>query len=45
VLERVLDEIAFAAPEQGGAVTIDAAYVRARLDAIVGNADLSSFIL
>ena len=45
VLERVLDEIAFAAPEQGGAVTIDAAYVRERLDAIVGDTDLSSFIL
>jgi ATP-dependent HslUV protease ATP-binding subunit HslU len=45
VLERVLDEIAFAAPEQGGAVTVDAAYVRERLDAIVGDTDLSSFIL
>jgi ATP-dependent HslUV protease ATP-binding subunit HslU len=45
VLERVLDDVAFAAPEDGGAVTIDAAYVRARLDSIVGNADLSNFIL
>ena len=45
VLERVLDEIAFRAPEEGGALTIDAAYVRERLDAIVGNADLSSYIL
>jgi ATP-dependent HslUV protease ATP-binding subunit HslU len=45
VLERVLDEIAFRAPEEGGAVTIDAAYVRARLDAVVGNSDLSSYIL
>jgi ATP-dependent HslUV protease ATP-binding subunit HslU len=45
VLERVLDDVAFAAPEDGGAVTIDAPYVRARLDTIVGNADLSNFIL
>jgi len=45
VLERVLDEIAFRAPEEGGSITIDAAYVRERLDAIVGNADLSSYIL
>ena len=45
VLERVLDEIAFAAPEEGGSITIDAAYVRNRLDSIAGNADLSAFIL
>ncbi|BDE05876.1 ATP-dependent protease ATPase subunit HslU [Vulcanimicrobium alpinum] len=45
VLERVLDEIAFRAPEEGGTVTIDAAYVRARLESIAGNADLSSYIL
>jgi len=45
VLERVLDEIAFRAPEEGGRLVIDAAYVRERLDSIAGNADLSSFIL
>jgi len=45
VLERVLDEIAFAAPEEGGAITIDAAYVRQRLESIAGNSDLSAFIL
>jgi ATP-dependent HslUV protease ATP-binding subunit HslU len=45
VLERVLDEIAFAAPEEGGAITIDAAYVRLRLESIAGNSDLSAFIL
>jgi ATP-dependent HslUV protease ATP-binding subunit HslU len=45
VLERVLDEIAFRAPEEGGKVTIDGAYVRERLDSVAGNADLSSFIL
>ncbi len=45
VLERVLDEIAFRAPEEGGKVTIDGAYVRERLDSVAGNADLSSYIL
>jgi ATP-dependent HslUV protease ATP-binding subunit HslU len=45
VLERVLDEIAYHAPEDGGAIRIDAAYVRARLETIAGNSDLSSYIL
>ncbi|HEV2737149.1 MAG TPA: ATP-dependent protease ATPase subunit HslU [Candidatus Elarobacter sp.] len=45
VLERVLDEIAFRAPEEGGKKVIDAAYVRERLEAIAGNSDLSSYIL
>jgi ATP-dependent HslUV protease ATP-binding subunit HslU len=45
VLERVLDEIAFQAPEEAGEVTIDAAYVRMRLESVAGNADLSSYIL
>ncbi|HYZ16653.1 MAG TPA: ATP-dependent protease ATPase subunit HslU [Candidatus Acidoferrum sp.] len=45
VLERVLDEIAFRAPEDAGSVTIDGAYVRQRLEDIAGNTDLSSYIL
>ena len=45
VLERVLEEIAFPAPEEGGTIVIDAAYVRARLESIAGNSDLSSYIL
>jgi ATP-dependent HslUV protease ATP-binding subunit HslU len=45
VLERVLDEIAFRAPEEGGKIVIDAAYVSARLESIAGNSDLSSYIL
>jgi len=45
VLERVLDEIAFRAPEEGGKILIDAVYVRQRLEAIAGNSDLSSYIL
>jgi ATP-dependent HslUV protease ATP-binding subunit HslU len=45
VLERVLDEIAFRAPEEAGKILIDAAYVRERLEKIAGNSDLSSYIL
>jgi ATP-dependent HslUV protease ATP-binding subunit HslU len=45
VLEKLLEDIAFAAPETTGAVPIDAAYVRDKLAAIAGNADLSNFIL
>jgi ATP-dependent HslUV protease ATP-binding subunit HslU len=45
VLERLLEEISFEAPERSGPVTIDGAYVREKLSSIAGNADLSSFIL
>jgi ATP-dependent HslUV protease ATP-binding subunit HslU len=45
VLERVFEEIGFAAPEVADAVTIDAAYVSERLSEIAASADLSNFIL
>jgi len=46
VVERVLDEISFDAPEMAdGEVFIDAAYVRERLDDIVKDEDLSRYIL
>ena len=45
VLERVFEEIGFAAPEVAAAVTIDAAYVSERLGEIAASADLSNFIL
>ena len=46
VLERVLDEISFEASDKGGqVVTIDATYVKARLDGLTSNVDLSKFIL
>jgi ATP-dependent HslUV protease ATP-binding subunit HslU len=46
VIERVLDEISFAAPDRGGeTVRIDAAYVRAQVGDLAKNADLSRFIL
>jgi ATP-dependent HslUV protease ATP-binding subunit HslU len=46
VLERLLDEVSFGASEMGPrALTIDAAYVRERLNAIVQDEDLSRYIL
>ncbi len=46
VLERVLDDISFTAPDQPGAtVTIDADYVRDNIGELAKNADLSRFIL
>jgi ATP-dependent HslUV protease ATP-binding subunit HslU len=46
VMERLLDEISFAAPDRHGqTVTIDAAYVRTHVGDLAKNADLSRFIL
>jgi ATP-dependent HslUV protease ATP-binding subunit HslU len=46
VMERVLDEISFAAPDRSGeAVKIDAAYVKGHIGDLAKNADLSRFIL
>jgi ATP-dependent HslUV protease ATP-binding subunit HslU len=46
VMERLLDEVSFEGPErEGTAVTIDAAYVRQMLANVVGNEDLSRYIL
>jgi ATP-dependent HslUV protease ATP-binding subunit HslU len=45
VLERLFEEIGYAAPESAPAVTIDAPYVVERLGEIAANADLSNFIL
>lgn len=45
MLERVLESVAFDAPERGGAVTIDAAYVEQRLAEIARDQDLSHYIL
>ena len=45
MLERVLETVAFEAPERGGAVTVDEAYVDERLADIVRDQDLSHFIL
>ena len=46
VLERVLDEISFDAPDRSGqTVEVDAAFVKAQVGALAKNADLSRFIL
>ncbi|WP_375291217.1 ATP-dependent protease ATPase subunit HslU [Qipengyuania sp.] len=46
VMERLLEDISFEAEEHAGeTVTVDAAYVRERLDELAGDADLSKYIL
>jgi ATP-dependent HslUV protease ATP-binding subunit HslU len=45
VLERLFEDIGYAAPETATAVMIDAGYVNERLAAIAASADLSNFIL
>ena len=46
VMERVLDDISFTAPDRGGeTLTIDAAYVTEKVGDLAKNADLSRFIL
>ena len=46
VMERVLDEISFDAPDRGGTeVTIDAEYVKKQVGDLARNTDLSRFIL
>jgi ATP-dependent HslUV protease ATP-binding subunit HslU len=46
VMERIVDEISFAATDRAGEkITIDAAYVHARVDGLAQDQDLSRFIL
>lgn len=46
VMERLLEEISFAATEKSGqTISVDADYVRAQLDGLAQNTDLSKFIL
>ncbi len=46
VMERVLDEISFTAPDRRGeTMTIDGHYVTSRVEELAKNADLSRFIL
>jgi ATP-dependent HslUV protease ATP-binding subunit HslU len=46
VMERLLDEVSFAAPELADqTITIDAVYVRRMLADIVKNEDLSRYVL
>jgi ATP-dependent HslUV protease ATP-binding subunit HslU len=46
VMERVLDDVSFSAPDRSGeTVRIDAAYVQKHVGDLAKNADLSRFIL
>lgn len=46
VMEKLLDEISFDAPDRGGiTLTIDETFVRQRLEALVQDEDLSRYIL
>jgi len=46
VMERVLDEISYTAPDKTGATfVIDAAYVKDKIGSLAKNTDLSRFIL
>jgi ATP-dependent HslUV protease ATP-binding subunit HslU len=45
VLERLLEDVSYAAPEEAGDVTVDGAFVRERLGGIVDDADLARYIL
>ena len=45
ILERVTEEISFAAPESAPRIVIDAAYVRGRLAGVLADRDLSRYIL
>lgn len=46
VIERILDDISFTAPDRSGeTVTIDGPYVQSRIGDLAKNADLSRFIL
>jgi len=46
VMERVLEEVSYHAPDSGGArITVDRAFVTREIGALAKNADLSRFIL
>jgi ATP-dependent HslUV protease ATP-binding subunit HslU len=45
VLERLLEDVSYAAPEEAGDLRVDAAYVRDQLADIVGDANLTNYIL
>jgi ATP-dependent HslUV protease ATP-binding subunit HslU len=46
VLERVLDDVSYTAPDRSGeTVTINASYVRGEVETLAKNTDLSRFIL
>lgn len=45
VLERLLEDVSYGAPEERGPLLVDAEFVRSRLEDIVTSANLSTYIL
>jgi len=45
VIEKLLEDILFNAPDEGGKITITSAYVKEKLEAIMQKEDLSRYIL
>jgi ATP-dependent HslUV protease ATP-binding subunit HslU len=45
VLERLLEDVSYAAPEEGGHILVDAEYVKTKLNDIVRDVNLSTYIL
>ncbi|MBT9258476.1 MAG: ATP-dependent protease ATPase subunit HslU [Clostridiales bacterium] len=45
IMEKLLEDISFQAPEEGGDVVIDRAYVEKRLASLVEDRDLSRYVL
>ncbi len=45
ILEKVLEDAAFNAPEESGRIVVDEAYVRARLADVISRSDFSDYIL
>jgi ATP-dependent HslUV protease ATP-binding subunit HslU len=46
VMERVFEDLSFAAPDRGGeSVTVDAAFVEKHLGALMARADLGRYVL
>ncbi|HVG47017.1 MAG TPA: HslU--HslV peptidase ATPase subunit, partial [Rubellimicrobium sp.] len=46
VMERVFEDLSFAAPDRGGdSVTVDAAFVEEHLGALMARADLGRYVL
>ena len=45
ILEKVLEDVAFSAPEASDAVVVDAAYVKERLAGVIARSDFSDYVL
>ncbi len=45
ICEKVLEDVAFNAPEASGGVVVDAAYVRERLAGVIARSDFSDYVL